>query len=330
MARPGISAVFIRFSAIFLCLLLHYSAQAEECGAGRRPLFFYVDPSADRHTPHGFTDRIFLHLKQPLEEIGYCITRFDSALIADTSAGEELVMVLSMRLLISRHEVTRSGEPDSDGVTAMEAALLSDTAADAVVSLLRVDSWSPRQLRRAAENPLLSLAYNHEELTTFESVLMRKIVENLRTQYICNLRIQSIPDGATIRSNRGLEGTTPLEWIMPVGKLSITGELKGYEPIRRRIDLTTPGMHTYVIEMGKRRFYHSAFFIPSIVFGVSSAACFAVERVYYNNYMNLGREDRENNPDSFERTFNIAKNFERAAGVTLALGVTSFTLCFFF
>ena len=254
MKRSGTSIflIYILFSIIYP--FSYYSVQAEECGAGKQPLFFFADTAADHYTPPGFTDRIFHQLKQPLEEIGYCITRFDTAMLADSTIREELVMVLSMRLLVSEHQVVRPVVAGDDEIHDSETVHLLDTAVFTVVSLLRVDSWSPRQLKRAAENPLLSLAYSPEELSTFESVLMRKIVENLRTQYICNLQIQSIPEGAIIRSNRGLEGMTPLEWIIPVGKLSINGELEGYEPIRRTIDLSTPGMHTYVIEMGKRRF----------------------------------------------------------------------------
>ena len=89
-------------------------------------------------------------------------------------------------------------------------------------------------------------------------------------------------------------------------------------------------MHTYVIEMRRRRFYHSRFFIPTLVLGASSAVCFVVERVYYKKYQELGRDDRDYDPDPFERNFTIAKNCERAAGVTLGLAGVSLTFSFFF
>jgi hypothetical protein len=247
--------------------------------------------------------------------------------LADTSAQEELVMVLSMRFAVTRRPVQTTGF--NSGETT-EEVLRHDTSGEIVVSLLRVEDWTPQQRMRAKKNPLLTLKYSAEELSTFTSVLIRKIVENLRTQYICHLRIQSIPMGVAIHSETGLEGITPLEWILPVGKLPIVGELEGYEPIHRKINLNSPGIHTYVLQMRKRQFYHSRLFIPTVVLGISSAACFAVERYYYNQYQRLGKEDRENDPESFRRTYTIAKNCERVAAGTLALTGVSLVLCFIF
>jgi hypothetical protein len=193
-----------------------------------------------------------------------------------------------------------------------------------------VDAWSKAARKRALGAPLLTLPYRPEDLSTFTSVLVRKIIENLRIHYICHLRIQSVPEGVTIRSKSGLEGTTPLEWITPVGRLPITGELEGYEPIKKRIDLSAPGMHTYVLQMRKRQFYHSSFFIPTIVLGVSSAGCFVAERYFYNRYKRLGRADRDGNPDAFGRYFSTAKKLEYATTAGLILTGVSATLCFVF
>ncbi|MBN1576007.1 MAG: PEGA domain-containing protein [Chitinispirillaceae bacterium] len=333
MTRSGIFP-FLSYTLscilIFCPLIAPHEAQASECGPGKRPLFFFADSSVSRFTPKGFNKRLYRQLKQPLKEIGYCITPLTRASLSDTAVQEELVMVLSMLISITERQKLIPGAGDSSGIVDSETVSLYDTSALMVVSLLRVDDWSSRQLKLAKKNPLLTLDYTPEEMSTFESVLMRKIVENLRTQYICHLRIQSVPEGATIRSKSGLEGITPLEWITPVGYLWITGEHEGFEPIRRRIDLSSPGMHTYVIEMGRRRFYHSRFFIPTLLLGASSAACFVVERVYYKKYQELDRDDRGKKPDPFEHNFTIAKNCERAAGVTLALAGVSLTLSFFF
>ncbi len=320
---------FLIFFILFLSAEYINSAQAVRCGAGKRSLFFVADSTFYQHTPSGFAERIFNQLKQPLEEIGYCITLFDTVFLYDSGMAEELVMVLSMipaasgsNGLLPMKSSQNEFIPDSE--------FLTTNSLVTIVTLLQVKSWSEKQLQQAAETPLLSLAYKPDELTTFESVLTRKIVENLRMQYICHLRIQSIPENVLIRSDRGLEGRTPLEWIIPLGKIVIRGESEGYEPVHRKIDLAVPGIHTYVFEMSKRRFYHSHFFIPTLVLGASSVTCFALERYYYNKYSNLGREDRGKVPDPFERNFTIAKNFERASAVTLTLGVLTLTLCFFF
>jgi hypothetical protein len=50
-------------------------------------------------------------------------------------------------------------------------------------------------------NQLISLLFDPGELSTFEAVAVRKTVENLRTQYICHLRLESEPSGVMISSN---------------------------------------------------------------------------------------------------------------------------------
>jgi hypothetical protein len=284
-------------------------------------LFLHVDSTVIHSTPAGFAGRLMRQLQNPLDQIGYCLLRFRSGTASDTTVRDEQVMVVSMQFEV--HQVTDTSKNDG-------TVLFDTTAARMVIALLQIADWSKKQVARALETPLLTLEYRPEDLSTFESVLIRKIVENLRTQYICNLQIQSIPEGVTIRSRSGLEGITPLEWITPVGKLAISGELDGYEPIRRRIDLTTPGNHTYVLEMSRRRFYHSGFFVPTILLGGASAGCFAAERFFYDKYRHLGKSDRGQTPDRFEQTFTIAKSFETAAAVTAGLTGVSFVCCFFF
>jgi hypothetical protein len=316
----GISGRNVLFPLFLLVVVVRISVSAESCSPGHRPLFISVDSTATGYTPPGFFDRLELQLRQPLDEIGYCMIRFSPAVLSDSSVLEEQVMAISMRITVSAQKM----------VSDTDSTIVSDTAANMAVALVPISEWTPRNVRQTLENPLVSLEYHPDELATFESVLIRKIVENLRTQYICFLRITSVPDGVTIRSQSGLEGTTPLEWITPVGKLSISGELKGYEPLHRKINLTEPGNHTYILEMSKRRFYHSKLFIPTIALGVVSAGCFAADRIVYNHYSSLGRDDRGKTPDRFTQTFTIAKNLERAAAVTGTLAGVSLACCFFF
>jgi hypothetical protein len=70
--------------------------------------------------------------------------------------------------------------------------------------------------------------------------------------------------------------------------------------------------------------------IPTVVFGVSSAVLFGIERYYYARYVNLDREVYFSNPEQFEVLFNKAKVFEYAAFSSLALTGISFTLTFLF
>lgn len=328
--------VHLRYIVLLISLFGFFvNLQADEafdCGSGKRPLFYYTDTLVTNAMPKGFAGRLFNMLHEPLNDVGYCLTRLTRSYLADTTLQDELIMAFSMQYSVTERPINRVDLPDggSDGSQMEEETTLYDSTSRMVVSLLRVDSWSSRELRLAQETPLLTLVYNPEELAIFESVLMRKIVENLRTQYICHLRILSDPDGVLIRSRSGLEGTTPLEWIIPVGKLSISGELKGFEPIRRRLDLNSPGMHTYVIELRKRRFYSSNLFIPTVVIGGSSAALFVASRVIYAQYERLDKVDRDVDPDLFKRKFTQAKNLERSSGVALGLAAVSFALCFVF
>ncbi len=100
--------------------------------------------------------------------------------------------------------------------------------------------------------------------------------------------------------------------------------------MQRTLRLDSPGIHTYVLEMKSRQFYNSRFMIPTVVFGVSSAILFGMERYYYSQYMDLNKQTLFSNPGQFEYLFNKAKPFEYAAFSSLVLTGISFTCTFFF
>ena len=308
--------------------------QASPCKAGKRPLYFFADTTLATLLPESFEARLYDQLVTPLEEIGYCLSEYHSSVFSDTAVQDEMVMCLSMVPVISEKTTLLPMGTDSlDSAVAVSSlnTTIFDTTAQMEVALVRVGAME-RNNGRPWEHtsPLLTVTCHPDELATFESVLIRKIIENLRDQYICHLKIESAPEGVVIRSTSGLEGVTPLEWIIPVGKLKVTGELEGYEPIRRTIDLSEPGSHMYRLEMGRKRFYHSRFFVSGLVLGASSAICYGIDRFFYNEYSQLGNEDRVSAPEQFEKKFTIAKNFERAAGVTLALAGVSLVFSFVF
>jgi len=276
---------------------------AEGCDPGKKQLFFHCDSTVNSIIDSTFSEDFIKQLKSPLLEIGYCLTTLDSAAPTDSSNLNDLLMNLSFNY----------SEEDSIAVV--------------LIGLQRISEWEENP---GPSNPLLSLVYEPGEISTFLSVLVRKTVENLRTGYVCHLRIQSVPVGVRIKAETGLEGSTPLEWILPVGDMMITGELDGFESVQRKLDLSDPGIHTYLLEMQKRLFYHSKFIYPAAVFGLSAIACFAAERYYYSRYMELGREDYFNNPERFAVTYNRAKVFEGAAFTSLILSCTSLALTFWF
>ena len=244
-----------------------FPASAKDCDAGKSRLFFLCDSSIDSITRSGFSLHFFDQLQKPLNEIGYCFTLFDSLLLSDSSKQNDLVMYLSCRPQIE-----------------------FDSTASVIIGLLKVGELSEENLSISLQNPLIFLFYAPGELTTFESVLTKKTIENLRTQYVCHLRIQSSPDGVKIRTETGLEGATPLEWILPVGDLVIDGNYNGYESLHRKLDLNEPGIHTLFLQMRKRQFYDSKFMYPAVISGLVAAACYVVDRYYYSSYLRLAKE----------------------------------------
>jgi hypothetical protein len=104
----------------------------------------------------------------------------------------------------------------------------------------------------------------------------------------------------------------------------------GYIPLRREIDLASPGLHTYDLQLNRRRFYHSRFFYFAVAFGIAATGAYAAEMHYYNLYQSYGPDDQTNRPEVFGRTFRIAKNWERAAAASLLLAGASLGLSFRF
>ena len=302
-----------------ICSVFTGTATGASCGGGKRPLFYYALPQLSSYISPSFGERLFSKLSTPLEDIGYCITRYDSTVLYDTAVQDNYIMVIAPDSGSSGY----NGQSDNYSSFFTPVPFIQ-------VALVRVDVWSKWEVRKALKTPLLSLPFSRNELSTFESVLIRKIEENLRMQYICHLRIQSVPDGANIRTGDGLEGIAPVEWIVPMGKVGITAELEGFKPNRRTIRLREPGRHTYVLQMSKQQFYNSPFFIPSLVLGGVAIGSFAAEQYYYNEYHKLDFDDREFYSERFSEYFNRAQLFERIAAAGAILGGLSFSLSFIF
>jgi len=328
--------IYLLFIKVVFCAVLFSSiGEAAQCVNGKRPLFFAIDQKVGEILPSSFSADLYSELDVPLQEIGYCITRYTPAVLSDSLLQDEIILMLSLKLnIISRTIEVSDSAAGGDSIETVKSVQV-DTSADVVLSTISVGRWSSTERKMALTNPLISQTYTPKDIATFQSVLIKKIVENLRMQYICHLRIESVPDGVAIRANHGLEGTTPLEWIIPVGNLPITGTLEGYEPIKRKINLAAPGNHTYVLQMERRRFYHSGFFVPAVVCATSSAASFVLMEYFDRKYDALTREPRQPNgpqPDEapFAQAYNRAVACEVAGFSLLGLAAGSFTLCFFF
>lgn len=301
------------FSLLFIyCILFYFdSASANTCRNGKKPIHFAVNTTLQKNIPSDFTNSILGELKPSLNEIGYCLEPIDSSALRDSSRADELVIYL-----------TAQSEAAQNLKSASSFTLL--------VCLVRTEDWANGNLDIPLDHPLITITYQPEELSTFESILVKKIIENIRTQYVCHLKLQSNPSGVAITTSTGLEGKTPLEWILPVGDLTIYSNLKGYENYHKKLEFTEPGIHTYFLELKKKQFFNSKFLYPTIAFALASAVCYGYDRYYYSEYLKLGKENYYNQPEQFGNTYNKALNFERASLITLACTAVSFTFTFVF
>lgn len=301
-------SVFKRFINLFsVIVILHsYLAGEQICTGGKEIIFVDFDLSVEQFLPEVFIKDFCEHLKSPLEDIGYCLQNLNRILAETNERKNSMIMSFSVKMQTEQ----------------------TDTFFNLQVDLIKTSEL--REGQQSQSNSFISLSFDLDELNTVETVLIRKIVENLRMQYVCHLRIRSSPESVFVKTETGLEGVTPLEWIVPVGQLSITGELKGYEPCQRLIDIGEPGVHTFHLQMQKRKFYRSKLMFPAGTLLLTSAVCFISERYYYNSYHRLSKEELEQHPEHRKNTYGMAKKFGAFGTAAFILSCISFSFTFRF
>lgn len=281
------------------------------CTSPSQTLFYSPRARSESLLPPGFTDSLWAQLDGPVRELGYCLKSLPGSLsggkaVPDTSGnGDNLFLEASAR--------------DEGGGNLSVS-----------IAALRLRDLARGKLSEAEARPLVYLRFSPFEAVGMYSVLAKKVAENLRSQYVAVLLIRSHPAGAVVHSASGLEGTTPVEWVVPLGDLPITVSLPGFLEARRSLDLGLPGQHTYDLQLAKRRFYNSRFIYPTLAAGAVSAGAFLLENHYYNVYQGLGPADSRDRPDAFGQNFRTAKNYERIGYTSLALAWLGLTLCFTF
>jgi hypothetical protein len=257
--------------------------------------------------PPGFADSLWKQLADPVRELGYCLVPAREARgPADTAdCGDCLYM-------------QASAEDEGAGSVSIS------------VAALRMRDLAGGRLPQAEQRPLVYLRFYPAEAEGLASVLAKKVAENLRSQYVAVLLIRSSPPGASVLSASGLEGTTPVEWVLPLGTLPVTLAKPGFLVARRSLDLSAPGQQTYDLQLVKRRFYHSRFIYPTVAAGLISAAAFVMENRYYGIYQSLGPDESQNRPEAFGQNFRTAKNYERLGYAALGIASFGLVLCFAF
>jgi hypothetical protein len=276
------------------------------CRAGSRTLFYAAAPQSAARLPAGFADSLWLQLREPAQELGYCLEAArDPGRLRDTARfGEDLYLEAFAR--------------DEGGSQA------------AAVAALRVRDLARGKLPEAEARPLVSLRFSAAETAGLSSVVAKKVAENLRSQYVAVLLIRSHPEGALVRAAAGPEGATPVEWVLPLGSMQVTLSKPGYLEARRELDLSAPGQHTYELQLAKRRFYHSKFIYPTLAAAALAGTAFALEGHYYGIYQGLGAEDSKSRPAAFGENFRTAKTYERLGYTALGLAWAGLALCFAF
>lgn len=268
-----------------------------DCKQGKEFLLLNLDDELKKRSDVAFPREIFQQLREELDQIGYCLIE-DSP---EQIPGAKTLLF------------------------AFKESDLSENRPQLIVALLEKEN-TPESRSEALLKPLVSFIFDPEDLFSLQTILVKKIVENLRSQYVCHIRIQSNPDGAHIKSSSGLDAVSPVEWIQPIGKITVSATKEGYEPISKSLDLAEPGLHTFYLQLRKPQFYNSNFIYPTIAAGLSSILFYTLEQHYYGRYQKLGREEYLNSPEKFGNYFNTAKTFEYltmssllVAGVSLGL-----------
>ncbi len=290
--------------SLFFLFCLAYSPMIY--AGGKELIFFDFDSSLTNLFPSSFPQELSEQLRSPLSDIGYRLSELNAALSPEEENQNHLILLFSLKL----------------------KPIAADTQYTIQTDLVKVNI--SEGIQRSQSSPFISLSFVSSELSTVKTVLCRKIIENLRTHYVCHLRVHSSPQGVRIRSGTGLEGVTPLEWIVPVGIFTIEGKHKGYEPINHTIEISEPGVHTCYLQLRKRPFYQSRMIIPGAALLLTSAVCFFSERYYFDNYHDLQRDQPSKNSPLLEESYRRAKNFGYLGITSLVLSAVSFSLSFRF
>jgi len=276
-----------------------------QCGGNKQALWYYPHEKLDAKTYPGFSRELFNDLALQLTGIGYCLRYY--------SAGDSLLSSPKSKdnLCIQIHSNDSSATYGPDN---------GNGEKNLIVDIYKIDELTKAKTGPPQNRQLLSLLYSSDDSTAMRSVFVKKIVENLRTQYICNVTITSDPLGARVMAaHGGLADITPLEWVVPVGSLHVQCSMKKYVALDRDLSFPKPGVYTYFLQMKKRQFYNSKYFYPAMAMLVSSAAFYYFDGYYYNRYNQLGELDLHNDPGNFGSTFQKAQNCERISIASLVL-----------
>lgn len=286
-----------------------------ECPPGKQVLWYFPEEKFDEKTYKGFSQELFSELTGQLSAIGYWLVPFSpkDTVIQSSVYNECLLMHLYLR--------------DANDDNAEEN---SAGEKEVFVALAKIREWNSSHGDRSMFRTLFSLRYSPKDFSTIQTIFVKKLIENLRTQYICTIAITTDPKGALVTAQNGLADHAPFEWVLPVGTLNIKCTMKKYLPLEKELVFPNPGQYSYFFQLRKRQFYHSGFIYPAVVAGVASGIALGYKYYYYDRYSRLGNNERLNTPDVFAQTFRNVQICEEVSLGSILLSGTFLVLSFRF
>jgi hypothetical protein len=298
----------------FAWLVFAVSGQPSEtppgCAAPKTLLYFFcLDDTAWKAATNSLSpDSLSLDLSALLSDLGYCLVPVSSPMAPERDTGSSRSMLMHVSALRSP----------------------PDTNASVIVTLVPARFATQESIAKSRERPLVSLSEFKADPLAFRAALIKKIVENLRASYVCQLTIVSSPPGALVSTSTGLSGKAPVEWVLPMETFDLAATKDKYLPYKRKIELSRPGYHEYFISLEQRRFFHSKLTWGTAFFLASGVVCYGIDQYYYSQYRSFGQNDYATRPDAFGNTFMTAQWFERAAFASVVLAAGCFTLSFWY
>ncbi len=276
----------------------------ESCGDGRPAITLSTESKVRNWSSSALVDSLRPRLALALGRVGYCLAASETPQDSFSDSSWVLHVLVEPKTPSAGHFETGSGASPGP-------------AGEFKVAFFRAGEDRQGRLEESLRRQLVSLEFSAGEGPSLSDILIKKIEENLREQYMAHVVLETDPREAKVQASGGLEGKSPVEWIVPLGTLVITAEAENYFPMRKILTLTYPGTHVHHLELKKRRFYHSKFIYPALGLAAASLGAYMLERVYFEDYLNLGESDLRNRPEVFEETFKKAQTLERLKVLSL-------------
>lgn len=268
-----------------------------------------IDPAIDSLLNNGFSRSLTQILAQKFQNINLCVD--------PDSGGRTDLPVLKLRIRYKHSQETNNGH-DELFVTSQNSVRSANNHLTKITQQIDTQFITSIQIPQAGE------------LSGFYLVAAEKIVENIRQEALCEVKISTKPSEAQFSIDSTISGTSPKTMLLPPGSYRFSTSFPGYLPYSTSLEVQAASITKFDCTLKKRRFYHSRFMTFVELFGIAAAASFAAESYFHDQYHRLGKQDFLSDPDKFKRTFNRAKGCEYAGYTLLGMTGSALVLTFLF